>query len=65
MLKMNISQMLCPLVICFCFYQINNIRKEIEAQNKKKDGLEASTTIAEKKIQDLSSKLENVWMLET
>ncbi|KAI5659424.1 hypothetical protein M9H77_28217 [Catharanthus roseus] len=40
--------------------QINNIRKEIEAQNKKKDGLEASTTIAEKKIQDLSSKLENL-----
>lgn len=37
-----------------------NIKKEIEAQKKKKDALEARANVAEKKIEELNSKLENV-----
>lgn len=46
--------------LMFCMRQINNLKKEIEAQNKKKDVLEDSANDAGKRIQDLSLKLENV-----
>ncbi|XVF69941.1 hypothetical protein PTKIN_Ptkin11bG0121200 [Pterospermum kingtungense] len=40
--------------------QVNNLRKEIEMQNKKKDALEVQTNVAEGKIRVLNLKLENI-----
>lgn len=40
--------------------QINNLKKEIEVQNKKKVGLEARANDAENRIKDLNLKLENL-----
>ncbi|CAI9099166.1 OLC1v1035947C2 [Oldenlandia corymbosa var. corymbosa] len=40
--------------------QFNSLKKEIEALNKNKDALEAKTISAEKKVQDLNLKLENL-----
>lgn len=40
--------------------QIDALRRETDAQNKKKNLLEVSTNEAEKKIQELNLKLESV-----
>lgn len=40
--------------------QIDVLRRDIEAQNKKKDTLETSTNVAEEKMQELNLKLERV-----
>ncbi|XP_016482686.2 uncharacterized protein LOC107803466 [Nicotiana tabacum] len=40
--------------------QIDVLRRDIEAQNKKKDTLETSTNVAEEKIQELNLKLERL-----
>ncbi|XP_009605320.1 WEB family protein At5g16730, chloroplastic-like [Nicotiana tomentosiformis] len=40
--------------------QIDALRRDIEAQNKKKDTLETSTNVAEEKMQELNLKLERL-----
>ncbi|XP_022730029.1 uncharacterized protein LOC111285066 isoform X2 [Durio zibethinus] len=40
--------------------QVDNLRKEIEMQNKKKDALEVRTNVAEGKIRELNLKLEDI-----
>lgn len=40
--------------------QVENLRKDLETQNREKVALEAQAREAEKKIGELNSKLENV-----
>ena len=46
-------------------FQVERLRKEIDMQNKKKDGLGARAYVAEKKIHQLNSKLEKVMPVRT
>lgn len=41
-------------------WQVIKLKEEIETQNKKKEALETRASIAEKKIQELTLKLESV-----
>ncbi|XVF19009.1 hypothetical protein REPUB_Repub11eG0074000 [Reevesia pubescens] len=40
--------------------QVDNLRKEIEMQNTKKDALEVRTNVAERKIQELNLKVKHI-----
>ncbi|GMJ07146.1 hypothetical protein like AT4G31340 [Hibiscus trionum] len=40
--------------------QVDNLRKEIKMQNKKKDALDVRRNVAERKIQELNQKLEDI-----
>lgn len=54
-----------PLLLskCCLSLQIDNLKKESEKQQREKEALEARATEAEKKISDLSAKLEKVRLL--
>ena len=43
--------------------QVEKLRKESETQKKEKEALAARANEAEKKIKELSSTIENVWLL--
>ena len=42
------------------FIQVDKLKRELETRNEKKEDFEARVNEAEKKVQELSSKLENV-----
>lgn len=46
-----------------CCGQIEKLKSEMKEQNRRRDALETQASEAEKKIQELSSKLEKVIIL--
>lgn len=44
----------------FSSFQVERLRKDIEMQNNKKEGLGARASVAQNKIKKLNSKLEKV-----
>lgn len=42
------------------FIQVDKLKRELETRNEKKEDFEARVNEAEKKVKELSSKLENV-----
>lgn len=49
-------------VFWFNLFQIEKLKKDIEAQNSKKSTVEARAGDADKKVQELNAKLEKVSM---
>lgn len=49
-----------PIRLSFVSFQVNELKKELDAQNREKNALEVRSNEAQKKMDKIISKLEKV-----